>query len=82
MNPITHNTAVTIDGLDYVISVRAVKEDRHGGALLRQMEAAPELLAALSWFIDDIDGKRTVMAEFDANVNRARAAIAKAEGLA
>jgi hypothetical protein len=43
--------------------------------------AAPELLGALKWFIDDIDGTHTVMIDFDANVARARAAIAKAEGV-
>ena len=44
------------------------------------MIAAPDLLEALKWFIDDIDGTHTVMVEFDANVERARVAIAKAEG--
>jgi hypothetical protein len=39
-----------------------------------------ELLAALSWFINDIDCIHTVMVDFDTNVERARAAIAKAEG--
>lgn len=34
------------------------------------------LIEALRWFIDDIDGDYTVMAEFDANVARARAALA------
>jgi len=37
------------------------------------------LLAALRWFINDIDGTHTVMLEFDAAVTRARAAIAAAE---
>ncbi|MDF2382450.1 hypothetical protein JMG10_13290 [Nostoc ellipsosporum NOK] len=39
-----------------------------------------DLLEALAWFINDIDGTHTVMVEFDANVERARAAIAKARG--
>lgn len=42
--------------------------------------AAPELLEALAWFISDIDGTLTRMVDFDANVERARAAIAKARG--
>ncbi|GLT02830.1 hypothetical protein GCM10007897_42540 [Sphingobium jiangsuense] len=42
--------------------------------------AAPELYEALSWFINDIDGTHTVMLDFDANVERARAALAKARG--
>lgn len=42
--------------------------------------AHDELVAALKWFIDDIDGTYTVMIDFDANVARARAALAKAEG--
>jgi hypothetical protein len=42
--------------------------------------AAPELYQALKWFIDDIDGTRTVMIEFDENVEAARAALAKARG--
>jgi hypothetical protein len=44
----------------------------------RLIAAAPELLEALRWFIEDIDGFHTVMVGFDANVERARAAIAKA----
>lgn len=44
------------------------------------ISAAPDLLTALKWFIDDIDGFHTVMVDFDKNVDRARAAIAKAEG--
>jgi hypothetical protein len=44
------------------------------------LAAAPELLAALKWFIDDIDGTHTVMLDFDRNVERARAALRKAEG--
>lgn len=42
--------------------------------------AAPDLLAALRWFIDDIDGNHTVMLDFDANVARARAALLRASG--
>jgi len=42
--------------------------------------AAHDLYAALTWFIDDIDGTHTVMLEFDANVERARAALSKARG--
>lgn len=48
------------------------------GANAKLIAAAPELLVALKWFIDDIDGTHTVMVEFDADVARARAAIAKA----
>jgi len=46
----------------------------------RLMSAAPDLLEALSWFINDIDDTHTVMVDFDANVDRARVAIAKALG--
>jgi len=46
----------------------------------RLIAAAPDLLQALKWFIDDIDGTHTVMVDFDANVDAARAAIAKALG--
>ena len=46
----------------------------------RMERAAPELYAALKWFIDDIDGTHTVMLEFDANVERSRKALAKARG--
>jgi hypothetical protein len=46
----------------------------------RLIAAAPELLEALSWFINDIDGTHTRMVDFDANVELARAAIAKARG--
>ena len=52
-------------------------ENKADAALI---SAAPDLLAALKWFIDDIDGTLTNMVEFDGNVERARAAIAKAEG--
>jgi len=45
----------------------------------RLIAAAPDLLAALRWFIDDIDGLHTPMVGFDRNVEDARAAIAKAE---
>jgi len=31
---------------------------------------------ALQWFIDDIDGTHTVMRDFDANVEKARRALA------
>jgi len=48
----------------------------------RLIAAAPDLLEALSWFINDIDGTHTVMVEFDENVAKARAAIAKAKGSA
>lgn len=40
--------------------------------------AAPDMAEALKWFIDDIDSTETNMAEFDANVAKARAALAKA----
>lgn len=51
-----------------------------GEANARLIAAAPELLGALKWFIADIDGTHTSMIDFDANVARSRAAIAKAEG--
>jgi hypothetical protein len=57
---------------------RGGSEEARANALL--MAAAPELLAALKWFIDDIDGTHTAMVDFDRNVELARAAIAKAEG--
>ena len=44
---------------------------------LRSVNAG--LVAALRWFIDDIDGTHTVMVEFDANVVRSRIAILAAE---
>lgn len=53
-------------------------ETEHANACL--IAAAPQLFEALKWFIDDIDGTHTVMLEFDANVERARAALAKARG--
>lgn len=56
----------------------ACSTDEQAIATGRLIAAAPELLAALQWFVDDIDGTHTVMMEFDANVARARAAIAKA----
>ncbi len=37
--------------------------------------ASDEVIEALRWFIDDIDGTHTVMRDFDAAVARARAAI-------
>jgi hypothetical protein len=46
----------------------------------RLITAAPDLLDALSWFINDIDGTHTKMVDFDDNVSRSRAAIAKAIG--
>lgn len=46
----------------------------------RLIAAAPDLYEALKWFIDDIDGTHTKMVEFDANVERARSALAKVEG--
>lgn len=42
--------------------------------------AVHELRDALKWFIDDIDSTHTVMLDFDANVERARKALAKAQG--
>lgn len=44
----------------------------------RLIAAAPDLYEALRWFIDDIDGTHTVMLDFDENVAKARAALAKA----
>ena len=51
-----------------------------GLANARLIAAAPELYEALAWFINDIDGSHTVMLDFDANVDRARAVLAKARG--
>jgi len=42
------------------------------------MAASKELYETLAWFIDDIDGTHTVMVDFDANVDRARAALVAA----
>jgi hypothetical protein len=50
---------------------------RHDAHLIA---AAPELYEALAWFINDIDGDRTVMVDFSDNVERARAALSKARG--
>ena len=46
----------------------------------RLIASAPDLLAALQWFVDDIDGSHTVMVDFDVNMERARAAIAASRG--
>jgi hypothetical protein len=46
----------------------------------RLIASAPDLLEALKWFIDDLSSPHTVMLDFDANVVRARAAIARATG--
>lgn len=46
----------------------------------RLTAAAPDLLEALRWFINDIDSRKTSMVDFDQAVLDARAAIAKAEG--
>ena len=48
--------------------------DRFNTRAISDRERA--LVEALRWFIDDIDRNHTVMAEFDANVARARAALA------
>jgi len=48
----------------------------------RLIAEAPDLLAALKWFVDDLTAEHAVMVDFDANVARARAAIARAEGTA
>jgi hypothetical protein len=46
-------------------------------ALCRQSAARIRTLEdALRWFIDDIDGTHTVLLDFDAAVERARAALA------
>jgi len=50
----------------------------HHEANARLIAAAPDLLSALRWFIDDIDGLHTPMVGFDKNVEAARAAIARA----
>lgn len=59
-------------------SVGAIEEEMKANACL--IAAAPELLEALKWFIDDLTATQASMIEFDQNVERARAAIAKAEG--
>lgn len=46
---------------------------------VNQYDALMKCAEALRWFIDDIDGTRTVMIEFDANVERARAALTALE---
>lgn len=61
-------------------SVYSQPNKPEGTANAHLIAAAPELLEALAWFIDDIDGTRTDMGEFDFNVERSRAAIAKAKG--
>ena len=48
--------------------------------IVRAVNAHDELYAALKWFVDDIDGTHTVMVDFDCNVERARKALAVAEG--
>lgn len=64
-------------------------EDKTGRAVIKgisgegytpyiRADIADELLEALAWFIDDIDGTRTVMTEFDTAVENARKAIKKA----
>lgn len=57
--------------------------DLHGvktaAFIVRACNAHYQMLEALKWFIDDIDGSHTSMTDFDANVVRARAAIAAAE---
>lgn len=58
--------------------MHADRPDDEKIASVRLIAAAPDLLEALSWFINDIDGTHTVMVDFDANVERARNAIAKA----
>lgn len=57
-------------------------EAEEAQANARLMATAPQLLEALKWFIDDIDGTHTVMLDFDANVMRARRALAAAMGKA
>jgi len=58
----------------------AAADSHERAASARLIAAAPEMLAALSWFINDIDGTHTVLGDFGRNVERARAAIAKAKG--
>lgn len=48
------------------------------GANARLIAAAPELLAALEWFVTDLTAERSSMVDFDANLASARAAIQKA----
>lgn len=45
-----------------------------------QLAASGALYDALKWFIDDIDSTHTAMLDFDANVERARNALALARG--
>jgi len=56
----------------------AADEIEHLREALKPFAAAPELYEALEWFINDIDGTHTVMVDFSANVERARAALSKA----
>lgn len=82
MNQIGHHTSVTVDGLDYLISVRAVEHDKDGTGLLHQAAAAPDMLSTLREIVSQIDrgGSGGKVFARDNCIARARAAIAKAEG--
>lgn len=71
-----HPATITVASMDRAMTA-TLGEARANAHLIA---AAPELLTALKWFIDDIDGTRTRMLDFKRNVELARAAIAKAEG--
>lgn len=81
MNQIGHHTSVTVDGLDYLISVRAIGRDKDGTALLHQAAAAPDMLSTLREIVSQIDqgGSGGKVFARDNCIARARAAIAKAE---
>lgn len=73
---------VTIGGQSFACSSKR-QAARLSAAVNAAVQAAcNDLLEPLKWFVDDIDGRQTVMLDFDANVERARAALAKAEGRA
>lgn len=81
MNQIGHHTSVTVDGLDYLISVRAIGRDKDGTALLHQAAAAQDMLSALRLILEyEIGGSLPLTVPRGLAVDRARAAIAKAEG--
>lgn len=86
MNQIGHHTSVTVDGLDYLISVRAVEHDKDGTGLLHQAAAAPDMLTALtallSLYVELVNCGDCGRWDPEAvpQVIAARAALAKAEG--
>lgn len=84
-SPATHDGQYdfAIHGVKATVIAEAFGRDSRGNivaaeANARLIAAAPDLLEALRWFIEDIDGTHTEMLDFDANVTRSRAALAKA----